>query len=223
MTGSLEGGRLAEALAVHYDVNADGRTVAEAEAGGIAAAQELIAAATAAGSELAWAHSAADLSSLGFCQRPGYRRLTGPARPAPLPDGVTELSGHEDTAELCAAAYRGQWGHKTPGTWPIAEFAGSTVLGLRRDGLIAGICRIIPATGHIDAPGLVAGQRDEAGYRLLLTAALSRITAGQVIVESWGDGPGRVLICEQLGLRTAEHCPGWELDLANQPPTQPPG
>jgi hypothetical protein len=210
---------LTEALSIHFDVSADGRTVAEAEADGIAAAQELLVAATAAGSELAWAHSAADLSSLGFFPRPGYRRLTGPARPAPRPDGVTELSAGEDTAELYAAAYRGQWGHKTPGTWPIAEFAGSTVLGLRRDGLIAGICRVIPATGSIDAPGLLAGQRDQGGYRMLLTAALSRIPAERVTVESWGDGPGRVQVCEQLGLTTAEYCPGWELDLARQPET----
>ena len=53
------------------------------------------------------------------------------------------------------AAYRGQWGHKPPGTWPIAEFAGSTVLGLRRAGLIAGICRIalrMPGGGAGNAP-----------------------------------------------------------------------
>ncbi len=84
----------------------------------------------------------------------------------------------------------------------VAEFAGSTVLGLRRGGLVAGICRFVPAAGRIDAPGLVTGQRDQAGYRMLLTAALSRITAGQVIVESWGDGPGRVRACGQLGLMT---------------------
>lgn len=214
---------MTETLAVHYDVSADGRTVAEAEAGGIAAAQQLIVAATAAGAELAWAHSAAGLSPLGFIQRPGYRRLTGPPRPAPPPDGVTELSGGEDTAQLCAAAYHGQWGHKTPGRWPIAEFAGSTVLGLRHHGLISGICRIFPAAGRIDAPGLVAGQRDQAGYRLLLTAALARITTGPVTVESWGDGPGRVQVCEELGLTTAEYCPGWELDLTHQPPAQLPG
>lgn len=205
---------MTEALAVHYDLSADGRTVAEAEAAGIAAAQELIAAATAAGSRLVWAHSAADLSSLGFSEQPGYRRLTGSARPARQADDVTELGPDEDTAELCAAAYRGQWGHKTPSTWPVAELAGYKVLGLRRDGHIAGICRISPSTGHVDAPGLVADQRDQAGYETLLTAALSRIAAGQVTVESWGDGPGRVQVCQRLGLTTAEYCPGWELDLA---------
>ena len=141
---------MTQATSVHYGVSADGRAVAEAEADGIAAARDLIAAATAAGSDLAWAHSAADLSSLGFSRQPGYRRLTGPARPAPLPDGVTELGGDEDTAELLAAAYHGQWGHKTPGTWPIAELAGSKVLSLRHDGLITGICRVVPASGDID-------------------------------------------------------------------------
>ena len=199
---------MTEALSVYYGVSADGRAAAEAEVASLDAARELLAAAEAAGSELAWAHSADDLSSLGFSPKPGYRRLSGPARPAPLPDGVTGLSADEDTAQLCAAAYRGQWGHKTPDAWPVDDLAGSTVLSLRRDELITGICRIFPATGHIDGPGLIGGQSDETGYRVLLSAALSRITAGQAIVESWGDGPGRVSACEQLGLTTAEYCPG---------------
>jgi hypothetical protein len=205
---------LTQALSIHYDVSADGRTVAEAEVDDIGAAQELIAAAVIGDCELAWAHSAADLSAVGYAGQSGYRRLTGPARPAPLPEGVTELTGHEDTAELCAAAYRGQWGHKTPDTWPLPEFTGTKVLGLRRGGLIAGICRMIPATGQIDAPGLLEGQRDQSGYRLLLTGALSLVPAGQVTVDSWGDGPERVQVYEELGLTTDEYCPGWELDLA---------
>jgi hypothetical protein len=206
---------VSQALSVHYDVSADGRTVAEAEVDDIDAARELIMAATVSDCGLAWAHSGVDLSSLGFAGQPGYRRLTGPARPGPLPEGVTELTGHEDSAELCAAAYRGQWGHKTPGAWPLEEFAESTVLGLRRDGSIVGICRIVPADAQIDAPGLLAGQRDRAGYRLLLTAALSQIPAGAVTVESWGDGPERVQVCAELGLTSDEYCPGWELDLAD--------
>ena len=206
---------MTQALSIHYGVSADGRSVAEAVVGGVVAARELVAAAAAAGCELAWAHSAADLSALGFGRRPGYRRLTGPARPAPLPDGVSELSAGQDTANLCAAAYRGQWGHKTPDVWPFAGFAGSTVLGLRRGGLIAGICRVFPVTGHIDAPGLILSHRDVAGYRVLLSAGLSRIAADQATVESWGDGPDRVRACGQLGLATAEYCPGWELDLTD--------
>ena len=205
---------MTQALSIHYDVSADGRAVAEAEVDDIGDAQELIAAAAVSDCELAWAHSAADLSALGFAGQPGYRRLTGHARPAPLPAGVTELADNEDTAELCAAAYQGQWGHKTPGTWPVPEFAGTTVLGLRRGGQIAGICRMIEETGQIDAPGLLADQRDQSGYRLLLAAALSRAPAGPVTVESWGDGPERVQACEELGLVTDEYCPGWELDLA---------
>jgi hypothetical protein len=205
---------MTQALSVHYDVSADGRTVAEAEVDDIGAAQELIAAAMVGDCELAWAHSAADLTSLGFAGQPGYRRLVGRARPGPLPAGVTELTDHEDTAELCAAAYRGQWGHKSPDKWPIEEFADSTVLGLRRDGRIVGICRIVASDGQIDAPGLLPDQRDQSGYRLLLTAALSRVPVGEVTVDSWGDGPERVKVCEELGLATDEYCPGWELDLA---------
>ena len=206
---------MARQLSVYYGMSADGRSVAEAEVDDLAEARELIAAA--AGCELAWAHGSAGLSSLGFGERPGYRRLSGPGRPEPLPDGVTELSGAEDTAELCAAAYCGQWGHKTPDAWPVAELAGSMVLGLRRGGLIAGICRVTPATGHLDAPGLIPGQRDEAGYRVLLSAGLSQITVAKATVESWGDDPDRVRVCEQLGLVTAEYCPGWELELADPP------
>lgn len=204
---------LTQALSIHYDVSADGRSVAEAEVDGIGDAQELIAAAAVSDCELAWAHSAADLSALGFAGQPGYRRLSGQARPAPLPEGVTELAGKEDSAELCSAAYQGQWGHKAPDQWPLPEFEGTTVLGLRRDGRIAGICRMIKETGQIDAPGLLTGQRDQGGYRLLLAAALSRAAAGPVTMESWGDGPERVQACEELGLVTDEYCPGWELDL----------
>jgi hypothetical protein len=207
---------LTEVLSIHYDVSADGRTVAEAEVDGIGGAQELIAAAVVGDCELAWAHSAADLSALGFAGRPGYRRLTGQGRPAPLPEYVTELAGNEDTAELCAAAYHGQWGHKTPDTWPLPEFADTIALGLRRGGVIAGVCRMIPATSQIDAPGLLAGQEDQSGYRLLLTAALSRVPDGPVTVDSWGDGPERVQVCAELGLSTDEYCPGWELDLAER-------
>jgi hypothetical protein len=213
---TLKGGLVTE---IHHGVSADGRSVAEAEVAGLAEARELLAAASAAGAELAWAHSAADLTSLGFRGQPGYRRLTGPARPAPTPapDGVTELSGAEDTAELCAAAYRGQWGHKTPGDWAAEELAATTVLALRRGREITGVCRITPDAGLIDAPGLLdAPDCNQEGYRLLLAAGLARITTGQATVESWGDGPGRVRACTELGLSTAEYTPGWELDLAGQ-------
>ena len=81
-----------------------------------------------------------------------------------------------------------------------------------------GICRVTPRARHFDAPGLITGHGGETGYRALLAAGLSQIAAGQVTVESWGDGPDRVHACEQLGLATAEYCPGWELDLISQPP-----
>jgi hypothetical protein len=66
LTWSAQEAGVTEALSVHFDVSADGRPVAEAEAGGIAAARELVAAATAAGSGLARAHSAARLSCPGW-------------------------------------------------------------------------------------------------------------------------------------------------------------
>jgi hypothetical protein len=207
------------ALSVDFAVSADGRSVAEAEVGDLAAARQLIAAGAEAGAQLVWAHSAVDLSSLGFCERPGYRRLAGLARPGPVPDGVIELAAEEDTAELWAAAFRGQWGHKTAGTWPVPELAASTVLGLRRGGVIVGVCRVTAGTGCIDAPGLIAGQEDQAGYQALLAAGLARIAGRQVTVESWGDGPDRVRACSELGLATVEYCPGWELDQADQPGT----
>jgi hypothetical protein len=66
------------------------------------------------------------------------------------------------------------------------------------------------------APRLIHGQRDDADHRKLLAAALSRIAAEQPTEKSWGDGPDRARVCEQLGLATAEYCPGRELDLARQ-------
>jgi hypothetical protein len=188
--------------------------VAEALVDDVAQGQELVAAATAAGAAVAWAHSAADLSSLGFLAVPGYRRLAGLARPRPLPDGVTVLTATEDSAELCAAAYQGQWGHKTPDTWPIDEFASTTALGLRSGERVVGICRIDPSAGQIDAPGLVRGHRDLSGYRTLLVAALAAVHTEEVTVDSWGDGPDRVSACTDLGLTTVKYTPGWELRLA---------
>ena len=202
------------ALQVHHAVSAAGQRVAEALVDDFAQARELIAAANEAGAALAWAHSAADLSALGFRPVPGYRRLAGRARQTPLAHGVSVLTATEDSAELCAAAYRGQFGHKTPDTWPVDEFAGTTALGLRAGGRIVGICRIGPAAGYIDAPGLVPGHRDPTGYRMLLSAALATAGTGQVTVESWGDEPDRVTVCTELGLATVEYTPGWELDLA---------
>jgi hypothetical protein len=199
-----------------YAVSADGRSVAEAEVGDLAAARELVAAARTAGSALAWAHSAADLSSLGFRERPGFRRLTGPSRPGPLPDGVCRLTEAQDTAELNEAAWRGQWGHKSPlasaGVWPVPGLAGTPVLALHDGERITGICRLFPAEDTIDAPGLVEGGSE--GYGLLLAAGLTQLSAAEVTVLSWGDGPRRVQACEELGLTTQEYTPGWELVLS---------
>jgi hypothetical protein len=83
------------ALAVHYSVSASGERVAEALADDVAQGGELLAAARATGVSVAWAHSTADLSSLGFRPAPGYRRLAGPARALPLPDDVIVLSAKE--------------------------------------------------------------------------------------------------------------------------------
>ena len=170
---------MTQALSIHYDVSADGRTVAEAEVDGIGAAQELIAAATVADCELAWAHSAADLSSLGFAGQPGYRRLTGQARPGPLPAGVTELAGREDTAELCAAAYQRPVGPQDPrhvayrgvrrehGPWPAPRRAHRRHLpdrsGGRRRSTLRACSRasaIRPATGCSSPPRCRGSRRD---------------------------------------------------------------
>jgi hypothetical protein len=205
-------------MEIFYAVSADGRSVAEAEVEDLAGARELVAAARAAGSLLAWAHCAADLSSLGFEPRPGFRRLTGPSRPGPLPDGVSVLSAAEDTAELNTTAWRGQWGHKSPlasaGVWPVPGLEGTPLLGLRRAGRITGICRLFPAEDLIDAPGLLEPDPDAAGYALLLSAGLTQLSAAEISVYSWGDGPERVRACTELGLETAEYTPGWELELS---------
>jgi hypothetical protein len=189
------------AVAIHYSVTASGDRVAEALVGDVAAGRELVAAARTAGAAVAWAHSAADLLSLGFREAPGFRRLTGQARSLPLPDAVTVLTASEDSAELCAAAYRGQWGHKTPDTWPIDEFAGTTALGLRSAGRIVGICRIGPVAGYIDAPGLVPGHRDVAGYR---TGRLScPLSSSGWVGQRFRVRRAFLAGCEDLGEETA--------------------
>jgi len=56
---------------VYFSVSTDGRTVAEALIADHGQARELLAAAREAGSLLAWAHSAADLSDQGFSRQWG--------------------------------------------------------------------------------------------------------------------------------------------------------
>lgn len=207
---------------VALSVSADGRTTAEAEVADPAEAASLVAAGRAAGAELIWAHSVADLSALGFRRAWGYRRLEGPARhDRTSADGslsadadVTLLSAAEENAALWAAAFSGQWGHKTPASWPLDLPPGTRTLALRRNGMITGVCRCASGTGLIDAPGLITGYRDVRDYRTLLTAALDTVRTESVTVESWGDSPERVGICERFGLATVEYVPGWELDVA---------
>ena len=207
---------------VVFGMSADGRAVAEALIASPAEGESLLAQARAGGAGLAWAHSVADLSALGFRNSWGFRRLEGsvggePARDAG-PDGppgqdVVPLAAEDDTAGLWARAFSGQWGHKTPAQWPLDLPAGSAVLALRRDGQTVGVCRVFPASGLVDAPGLIGADPDAAGYGRLLVAALAAVRTPSVTVESWGDGQDRVKACERLGLATAEYVPGWEFDL----------
>ena len=201
---------------VVFGVSTEGKTVAEALIANEAQAGELLAAARRAGSELAWAHSAADLSGLGFSERPGYRKMTGRLAAGPPDAGVGQLPQGDDSPDLWAAAFRGQWGHKrpSPDQWPFDLPAGTVTLCLRRHGETAGVCRVDPAAGLIDAPGVLPAYRgDLSGYEALLRAAAALVDAPKVAVESWGEGPERVAVCARLGLTTAEYTPGWELVL----------
>jgi hypothetical protein len=138
---------------------------------------------------------------------------TAAAAVVPLPDD-------EDGPDVWAAAYQGQWGHKAPqpGEWPFELPPGTVTLRLRRDGAIAGVCRVEPPTGLIDAPGVVSTYRaDLSVYEALLRAALTRVDAPAATVESWGEGPERLAVCERLGLKTAEYTPGWEFVLRPDP------
>ena len=199
---------------VVFGVSTEGETVAEALIADEAQAAELLAAARDAGSALAWAHSAADLSGLGFSRRWGYRKMTGQRPGRGARDNTAKLAADEDSRELWAAAFRGQWGHKTPppDQWPFDLPPGTVTLCLRRDGVIAGVCRVDPAAGLIDAPGLLPGA-GLSGYEALIRAAAVLVDAPDVAVESWGEGPERTEVCERLGLRTAEYTPGWEFLL----------
>ncbi|MGI9005102.1 MAG: hypothetical protein ACR2FU_02705 [Streptosporangiaceae bacterium] len=216
---------MTSAPGVVFSVSAAGQTVAEAEVADADGARALLAAARAAGAQLAWAHSHADLAPLGFRPQPGYRRSEAPAfrgpagtdaghvPPGQLPDHVGVLAPEEDSAALWARVFRGQWGHKTPQDWPLDLPEDTITLCLRRDGEIAGLVRVEPATGLIDAPGLAPGFRAPDGYRRLLTAALGAAAGRPVTVESWGEPAELTAVAEDLGLVTAEYMPGWELDL----------
>jgi len=211
---------------VYFSVSTDGRTVAEALIADHGQARELLAAAREAGSLLAWAHSAADLSDQGFSRQWGFRKVTGQPSRGRAGAGVVPLADGEDSPDLWAAAYRGQWGHKTPqpGDWPLELPPGTVTLSLRRDGVIAAVCRVEPAGGLVDAPGVVPAYRaDNSAYEELLTAALALIDAPTVVVESWGEGPERLAVCERLGLATAEYTPGWEFVLRGDSGGRPPG
>ena len=201
---------------VRFSVSTDGRTVAEALVSEHEEARELLTAARAAGSSLAWAHSAADLSDLGFTRQWGYRKVTGQPARLSAPAGIVPLADADNGPDLWAAAFRGQWGHKTaqPEDWPFDLPPGTLQLCLRRDGVIAGVCRVDPASGLIDAPGVVPAYRaNVSAYEALLTAAFALVTEPDVAVESWGEGPDRLAVCERLGLTTAEYTPGWEFVL----------
>ena len=68
--------------------------------------------------------------------------MTGPPAGGSLNAGISPLREQEDSPELWAAAFRGQWGHKTPSPdqWPLDLPAGTVTLCLRRNGGIAGVC-----------------------------------------------------------------------------------
>ncbi|MGN6682329.1 MAG: hypothetical protein ACTHKL_31585 [Streptosporangiaceae bacterium] len=209
---------------VYFSVSSDGRSVAEALIADLDEAKELLAAARQAGSCLAWAHSATDLSDLGFTGQWGFRKVTGQPSRGNADAGVVPLADDEDGPGLWASAYRGQWGHKTPqpDEWPFDLPPGTVTLSLRRAGDIAGVCRVHPTSGLIDAPGIVPAHRaDVSGYEALLVAAIGLIAAPEVAVESWGEGPDRLAVCERLGLTTAEYTPGWEFVLRGDPPGPP--
>ncbi len=210
---------MTDAPEVYVSVSADGRKVAEAEVADAGGAQALLEAAREAGARLAWAHSQADLSALGYRRVPGYRRLTGQtsqAGPAAGPEadpGVTVLAPEDDAPRLWAEAFAGQWGHKTPERWPPDLPAGTITLCLCREGEVAGLCRVEPQSGLIDAPGLRPGDRDPDGYGRLLMAALAFVPGPDVTVESWGEPPELTAVAESIGLTTAEYEQGWELEL----------
>jgi hypothetical protein len=201
---------------VYFSVSTNGRTVAEALIADHDQAAGLLATAREAGSQLAWAHSACDLSDLGFTRQWGSRKVTGQPSRIRAGAGVVQLTDSEDSPDLWAAAFRGQWGHKTPqpSDWPFDLAPGTVTLCLRRDGVIAGVCRVDPASGLVDAPGVLPAYRsDISAYEELLTAALALVELPTVEVESWGEGPERLAVCERLGLTTAEYKPGWECVL----------
>ncbi len=51
---------------------------------------------------------------MGFSRQWGYRKVAGQPPGTSADIGVVPLQDHEDSPDLWAAAFRGQWGHKTP-------------------------------------------------------------------------------------------------------------
>ena len=201
---------MTQALSVHYDVSADGRTVAEAEVDGIGAAQGTDRCRGGGRLRAGLGAQRRRPVGAGVCRAArGTGGSTGPARPGPLPDGRDRARGprgRRGAARSRSTAASG--GDKTPGSAGRSRSSpASTVLGLRRGGLIAGIRRIDPG-GWPDRT-LRAWSRASAirvGYRLLLTAALSRVPVREVTVDSWGDGPERVKVCGERWSSVAAAC-----------------
>ena len=96
-------------------------------------------------------------------------------------------------------------------------------MSLRLDGAIAGVCRVDPATGLIDAPGVVPAYRaDLSGYEALLRAEIIFVDATNAAVEDWGEGAEHIAVCERLGRTKSDYTPGWEFVLRGDPGAVPP-
>jgi hypothetical protein len=76
-----------------------------------------------------------------------------------------------------------------------------------------GVCRVEPADGLIDGPGVVLGARDPANYARLVLGACAVLGDGPGALDSWGHAPEVIDAYHRLGFETVEEIPGFEFEL----------
>ena len=190
-------------MALEVVTSVDGKRVVELEAFEPADADT----ARAAGAELLWVHTNADLAPHGFRRAGAYVRMR--AEEAPVRAGRdVPLLDERDYADVLARSYRGLWGHKHAS--PLAEPpAGAVVVGVP----VVGICRVWPADRLIDGPGVLPEGRSPDAYASLLLSACVALGPGPADLDSWGDADDVLEAYEDLGFDVVERVQGWELAL----------
>ena len=190
-------------------VSSDGRRVLEADLGD-EGVDEWIGRARAAGAELLWLHTNADLAAHGFERFPGYVRMRTESPPPGEPLPRLEAEHYAATLD---GAYRGLWGHKlvSQEAEPPTE---AVIMGLHDErGEPVGLCTVFAAERLVDGPGVLPRARATSAYLRLLLGACAQLGPGPVDLESWGDSPAVVDAYREAGFEIVDRVTGWQLSL----------